>query len=276
MDRARVVVGDEYAYGASKTFRYLVMDRVQWAFAHEPVEHVQVVEHVRWGKFRVAWVGVDPSRIEVVDAIDLLSPWNERQEFLETERRLAVERWAYLDEMAGANAYLATQASSVRSQWRSLKDEYPAGYAAAARDLLLRFGHTPPDDPNKERWERFANSTWSGFLVLLFIAAFLAATVATFVFYLNHAPNKDEVNSELVGTAVSVVLGGLTWLQTKSWIRAHRRGTEVDSSRGAMQGLDVRFAGWMAAGDGLVPLLRTWAVCTAVFLIALVVVAAAS
>jgi hypothetical protein len=34
----------------------------------------------------------------------------------------------------------------------------------------------------------------------------------------------------------------------------------------------VRFAAWMTAGDGLAPLLRTWAVCTGVFLVALAIV----
>ena len=46
----------------------------------------------------------------------------------------------------------------------------------------------------------------------------------------------------------------------------------MKTSRETMQeGPDalVRFTGWMTAGDDLVSILRTWAVCTAMFLVVL-------
>jgi len=58
--------------------------------------------------------------------------------------------------------------------------------------------------------------------------------------------------------------------------RVHVYGMEANRSDAAQPDALVRLAARMTAGDGLAPLVRTWAVCTALFLVALALVVALS
>jgi hypothetical protein len=186
---------------------------------------VRVTGHHRFGRFLTDHLGV-------VGSFDLACPWDQREAWIEQQRRLADERWTYVDAKVAERIAakddifarnFAGEATQVRAQWATLKDECPDGYADAAKIVLDDFAYSVPDEPSgKYDWVR--KVVIGSLCAVLWVASWflLIRALVTGKLPLSAKEAHSELIIDLISSVLSLILSGLTWVVTRRWIARHR------------------------------------------------------
>ena len=215
MLRNEVKPGRRYAHGEQRGAQYILQGEPAYALCWRHIERVQVVEHIRLGKFFVCWIDDPQQRFSKVPASELISLWDERDAFWEGERQTADLRWAYIDKQSAINPVLDRWATSVRDQWVLTKDKYPDGYADAARQVLGSCGYSVPDEP-KSFWNWLTPLIGGALLGgLVLFTWFVIIDQAVTGKLLSPAEVRYEVHWEIIAVVVGAVLGALLILMKR-------------------------------------------------------------